>query len=73
MIRCLAEPFPFRKDQAVPGFDDRQPVAVMDTECALCNWRAVVESLRRAVFPGRIAPAQAIVINESGLNTVLMG
>ncbi|HEV7368625.1 DUF393 domain-containing protein [Arenibaculum sp.] len=30
------EPYSYRRDPAVPGFEDGGPVAVMDGECALC-------------------------------------
>ncbi|QFT93898.1 hypothetical protein FIU86_13690 [Roseovarius sp. THAF9] len=31
------EPYSFREDRAVPGFDDSRIVVVMDAECALCS------------------------------------
>lgn len=29
--------YSYRNDPAVPAFDDRTPVAVMDAECAICS------------------------------------
>ena len=38
MTRALSnEPHSYRADSAVPPFEDRQPVTVMDGECALCS------------------------------------
>lgn len=33
-------PYSYRDDPAVPAFDDRGQIAVMDGECALCSWGA---------------------------------
>lgn len=51
--------FTWRKDPAVPAFDDTVPLAVMDAECAICSWGArMIHRLDRAGRV-RICPAQS--------------
>lgn len=55
----MSEPFSFRNDPAVPDFDDSQPVAVMDAECAVCSWGArMIHRLDRSGRV-RICPIQS--------------
>lgn len=55
----MSNAFSFRDDPAVPDFDDRAPVAVMDAECAVCSWGA--RMIHRFDHSGRvrICPAQS--------------
>lgn len=54
----MFEPFSFRNDPAVPGFDDRHPLAVMDADCAVCSWGAqMIHRLDRSGTV-RICPVQ---------------
>ncbi|UFS67395.1 DCC1-like thiol-disulfide oxidoreductase family protein [Paracoccus denitrificans] len=55
----MAEPFSFREDPAVPDFDDLQPVAVMDAECALCSWGARMIHRLDRTGTVRICPVQS--------------
>lgn len=51
--------YSYRNDPAVPAFDDRTPVAVMDAECAICSWGArMIHRLDRAGTT-RICPIQS--------------
>ena len=55
------EPYSYRKDPAVPGFDDRGPVVVMDGECAVCatGARLIARFDRKRAF--RISPTGSSV------------
>jgi predicted DCC family thiol-disulfide oxidoreductase YuxK len=53
------EPYSFRRDSAVPPFDDRGPIVFMDGECLLCSRVAkVIAKLDRAE-EFRICPIQS--------------
>lgn len=66
------EPYSYRADPAVPAFDDRGPVTVMDGECALCSVgaRLIARFDRRAEF--RICrvqtPLGAALLRHYGLS-----
>jgi predicted DCC family thiol-disulfide oxidoreductase YuxK len=51
-------PYSYRRDPAVPPFDDSAPIAVMDAECAICSWGA--RMIHRLDHEGttRICPIQ---------------
>lgn len=36
-INLFKQPYSYRTDPAVPAFDDRRPLTVMDGECVLCS------------------------------------
>lgn len=49
----------YRSDPAVPAFDDRHPIAVMDAQCALCSAGArLIDRLDRSGTV-RICPLQS--------------
>ena len=52
-------PYSYRDDPAVPAFDDRGQIAVMDGECALCSWgaRAIARLDKAETF--RICPVNS--------------
>ena len=53
------DPYSYRDDPAVPGFDDAGPIAVMDGTCSLCSWgaRTIARHDRDGTF--RICPVQS--------------
>ncbi len=54
----MPEPYSFRHDPEVPSFDDSDPLAVMDANCALCSWGArMIHRLDRSGTV-RICPVQ---------------
>jgi predicted DCC family thiol-disulfide oxidoreductase YuxK len=63
--------YSYRDDPAVPTFDDRGPVAIMDGDCALCaaGARAIVRFDRERVFRiGRTqSPLGAALVRHYGL------
>ena len=50
------DPYSWRDDPAVPAFDDKGPIAVMDGTCPLCSWgaRRIAQLDRAGAF--RICP-----------------
>ncbi len=48
----MAAAFSYRQDPQVPVFDDTNPVAVMDADCAICSWGA--RMIHRLDRPGRV-------------------
>lgn len=57
-LRQERVPFSFRSDPRVPPFDDLDPLAVMDAECAVCSWGArMIHRLDRSGRV-RICPVQ---------------
>jgi predicted DCC family thiol-disulfide oxidoreductase YuxK len=55
----MVERHSYRQDPLVPDFDDRQTIAVMDAECAVCSWGArMIHRLDRSGTV-RICPAQS--------------
>ncbi|WP_334191898.1 thiol-disulfide oxidoreductase DCC family protein [Pararhodobacter sp.] len=55
----MNQPYSFRNDPGVPDFDDSQPVAVMDADCALCSWGARMIHRLDASGQVRICPVQS--------------
>ena len=59
LIPAMFKRHSYRQDASVPEFDDRHPVAVMDTECAVCSWGAqMIHRLDRSGTV-RICPIQS--------------
>ncbi|MBL4917897.1 thiol-disulfide oxidoreductase DCC family protein [Szabonella alba] len=55
----MREVYSYQSDPDIPGFDDSNPVAVMDGECALCSWGArMIHRLDRS-GQVRICPVQS--------------
>ena len=56
--KLMQDLYSYRNDPNVPHFDDSQPLAVMDAECAICSWGA--RMIHRLDHSGtvRIAPVQ---------------
>src|SRR5512134_2194968 len=65
--------YSYRDDPAVPHFDDRGPVAIMDGDCVLCagGARAIVRFDRERVFRiGRTqSPLGDALVRHYGLET----
>lgn len=55
------EPYSYRSDPAVPAFDDRGPVTVMDGECVLCTAGARVIARFDRAHEFRICRAQSVL------------
>lgn len=55
------QPYSFRDDPAVPGFDDGRIVVVMDAECALCSRAARRIAKLDEDDRVRIAPMQGVL------------
>jgi len=55
---ALRQPYSYRRDAAVPRFDDDRPIIIFDGHCALCSgWaRFVLRHDRRGLY--RLLPAQ---------------
>ena len=52
-------PYSYRDDPAVPAFDDRGQIAVMDGECALCSWGARTIARLDKAESFRICPVES--------------
>lgn len=58
-LAVMRDAYSYRRDPAVPPFDDGAPVAVMDAQCAICSWGArMIHRLDRAGTT-RICPVQS--------------
>ena len=70
-VRQARDPFSFRSDPRVPPFDDTDPLAVMDAECAVCSWGA--RMIHRLDRSGRVricpvqTPLGAALLEHYGL------
>lgn len=51
--------YSFRSDPDVPRFDDLDPVAVMDADCAICSWGARMIHRLDRTGTVRICPIQS--------------
>src|SRR5262245_47618434 len=66
--------FSYRRDKAVPSFDDRSPIVIMDGQCALCTRgaRLICRLDRRGEF--KIVPTHSdlarAILCHYGLNTI---
>ena len=57
-MKISGDPYAYRKDKAVPEFDDTGPVVVMDGECVLCSTGARLISGHDKAGEFRICRAQ---------------
>jgi predicted DCC family thiol-disulfide oxidoreductase YuxK len=55
----MADQYTYRRDLNVPEFDDSAPIAVMDAECALCSWGALMIHKLDRSGTARICPVQS--------------
>lgn len=51
--------YSYRKDPAIPAFDDRGQIAIMDGDCALCSWGARTIARLDKSERFRICPVQS--------------
>ncbi|WP_208349340.1 thiol-disulfide oxidoreductase DCC family protein [Pseudaestuariivita rosea] len=54
----MAQPYSYRADPKVPDFDDSQPIAFMDSNCALCTFGARAIHFMDKSGDIRICPVQ---------------